>query len=234
MIWLVGVLAITIIIIFASLSEGNTEESRRRDEEQKYVFEQADILSRQVRYEKKALYTRITQIVGQVFNNYKVINNLILMDEKGVEHQIPVLCATRRGVILFQTADYPGKALFGTADGAWQIAQSSAVAQVVPNAGTLAIENAMLIKRLTGIDVKPIAVISKYTPAITDVLSDEMGERVITEDQLEYVLKDLKLYGNQRYPLEFLQQVKKKLVSLHVDDEGEGDEEDDFEPAVDC
>ena len=228
--WFVGVIILILILVGMHYDNKITVEARQK-ESVNAIFEDAEILSRKIRYEKKSLQTRIMQIVDQVFDSYKIINNLILMDENGVEHQIPILCATNKGVILFQTADYPGKGLFGRLDGEWQIAQSPSVAQVVPNAAALAIENAMLIKRLTNIDVKPIAVISKYTPAMDTIKCYEMDERVITEDELKSELGELARYGKQTYPAEFMQQVKEKLLSLHVEDD---DEEEEFEPAVDC
>lgn len=229
--WLVGII-ILILILAIMHSADKSEEQKRQREEMERIFKEADVLSRKIRYEKKSFSTRIAQVVDQNFDDYKVINNLILMDEDGVEHQIPMLCATNKGVILFQTVDYPGKGLFGSSDGEWQIAQSASIAQVVPNAAALAIENAMLIKRLTNIDVKPIAVISKYTPAAVSVLAYDMGERVFTEDELKSELDEIARYGNQTYPAEFMQQVKEKLLRLHVEDED--DDEDEFEPAVDC
>lgn len=194
-------------------------------EERDEVLRLADIQSRKVRYETRAFGTRIKNIVNRVFDSYTIIENLILMDEVGLEHQIPLLCATNKGVILFQLVDYPGKGLFGDMHAEeWQIAQSADIAQAVPNAAVAAIENAMMIKRLTGIDVKPIAVVSKYTPTVARLNSRRMGLRLILEEKLECELEDMARYGKQFYPDEFMLSVKTKLMGMNVTDE---DDEDD-------
>ena len=199
-------------------------------EERDQVLKFAEIQSRRVRYETRALGTRIKNIINKVFDSYAIIENLILMDEVGIEHQIPLLCATNKGVILFQLVDYPGKGLFGDMhEEEWRIAQSADIAQAVPNAAVAAIENAMMIKRLTGIDVKPIAVVSKYTPTVARLISRRMGLRLILEENLERELEDMARYGKQSYPEEFMCGVKDKLRAMHVSDD---EDEDAGEEAI--
>ncbi len=191
------------------------------------VLDKADIMSRKARYETQAFNTRIQMAVDKIFKSYKIINNLILVDKNGVEHQIPLLCATTKGVILFQTVDYPGKGLFGkVSDETWQIAQSADIAQVVPNAVALSIQNAMMIKEMTGIDVKPIVVVSQYTPTAKEFNYNDMGQRIIMEDEL---LKELVYMNNgceQNYPIEFMTQVRDKLLSINVADEIDDEDEE--------
>ena len=223
----IALLVILAIVLPEPVKKVTAEEMANAERDQ--ILAQADILSRKARYENKSFATRIHAMVDRTFESFKIIDNLILMDEKGVEHQIPLLCATTKGVILFQTVDYPGKGLFGNMDDEeWQIAQSVEIAQVVPNAAMLAIENAMLIKRLTGINVKPIAVVSKYTPMVGALNSYEMGQRLITEEELQRELSQMHAYGKQFYPDEFMIQVKQKLLDMNVADEDEDDDEDEI------
>lgn len=219
------VIVFVVLTFLPKYEKPETKEDLKRSERDG-ILEYADVLSRKARYETKSFATRIHQVVNRCFDDFKIIDNLILEDEDGVEHQIPLLCATSKGVILFQTADYPGKGLFGSVeDDYWQIAQSADIAQNVPNSAVLSMHNALLIKRITGIDVKPIVVISKYTPSEKSILSCKFGQRVIMEKSLERELMDMAKYGSQNYPPEFLVQVKEKLLAINVSDEEEDEEE---------
>lgn len=222
------IIVIFLVILFLQLVPLNYTEKEIRDKNRMQLLEKADIMSRKTRYETRSFATRIHQAVDKCFDDFKIIDNLILEDEAGVEHQIPLLCATSKGVILFQTVDYPGKGLFGNIDDEnWQIAQSADMAQTVPNAAVLGMQNALLIKRITGIDVKPITVISQYTPAEREVLTRNFGLRVISEEKLDSVLTDMAKHGKQNYPPEFLTQVKEKLLAINVSDEDEEEEDVD-------
>ena len=223
------VLVIILILLPDPKKKYATEELQAAERDN--ILADADILSRKVRYENKSFTTRIRNIVDKNFESFKTIENIILMDEHGIEHQIPMLCATTKGVILFQTVDYPGKGLFGYVDSEeWQIAQSADIAQTVPNAILLSIENAHLIKRLTGINVKPIVVVSKYTPMVNALNTTIMGLRLILEDNLAKELSNMRTYGKQFYPDEFMIQVRDKLLSMNVanDDDDEDEYEDDW------
>ena len=224
-------LILVLLVVFLSCVKISPTATEMRNEKRTHILENADVMSRKTRYETQSFATRIHKVVDKCFDDFKIIDNLILEDEDGVEHQIPLLCATSKGVVLFQTVDYPGKGLFGNIDDEyWQIAQSADMAQNVPNAAVLGMQNALLIKRITGIDVKSVAVISKYTPAEKELLSNDYGQRVILEDRLEKELMFMAKYGNQNYPPEFLTQVKEKLLAINVSEEDDEDEDDVSEP----
>ena len=222
---------VAVFIVFLIIPKSNSKVDKKRLKiEQASILENADILSRKVRYETMSFTTRIHQIIHSCFDSYKVIDNLVLEDENGVEHQIPLLCATSKGVILFQTVDYPGKGLFGNiGDEYWQIAQSEDVAQNVPNAVVTAWNNTALIKRITGIDVKPVTVISKYTPSAKSLMDRAFGRRIFKEENLREEICEMAALGVQNYPPEFITQVKDKFLAINIANIDDDEDIEDFE-----
>lgn len=189
------------------------EEQKRIEEAQQKLLCDAAVSERQFRYETKRIQTRIFEMLKRQFEEVKILEN-VAIEYKDNVYTIPLIGLTEKGILVFQLVDHPGKALFGKlSDKVWKIAQSERCAQEIPNAAWQAIDYSFMIKQLSNIDTKPIAVVSKYTPM--NIIDNRYGQRVILEENLEQELEFMCKNSAHALPDVYITKAKEKLLALN-------------------
>ncbi len=215
--FLVVVLIIICVAIFCSAAENAEKEKKREEKEATDLFEASVIAEKKFRYEGKRLHARIFAIFKSVFKDVHVLENMAFKYNDQI-YTVPLIAITNNGIVLCEFVDQPGKALFGRfQDATWKIAQSARCAQEISNASMTAINMAMMIKSLTGINTKPIAVVSKYTPSQKQLLQAKCGQRIVREEDLFKELSTMQAHNQQNLPETFLAQAEAKFLQLNED-----------------
>lgn len=211
----VGILLLIIFGILLIAPHINKKSDDTRLQQQ--LLEEAEIAGRKYRFETKCLQTRIVDMMKKTFETVKIVEN-VAFKCGDIECIIPLIGITPKGVLLFQFIDHPGKALFGKMNATtWNLAQSDKCTQEIPNAMFTAFELAMAVKQETDLDVKPIAVISKYTMAEPAICRNSFRFNIVKEVDVLHELDYMRQYGaNKQLTDDFMEEVKNRFEQLDL------------------